>query len=126
MKNIENLYHNFATTLLSSINKFSIEVSTKTSNSRTNTWYDQECKDARKEIKQATTYLIKFGQDKALQSLNSKEKRNYLSKRKENLLHLSKVAPKKFCRQILTPKTKEDNKIALKKWNSYLKIFMNL
>ena len=48
MKNIENLYHNFATTLSSSINKFSIEVSTKTSNSRTNPWYDQKCKNARK------------------------------------------------------------------------------
>ena len=55
MENIENLYHKFSTTLSSSINKFSIEVSTKTSNSRTNPWYDQECKDARKEIKQATT-----------------------------------------------------------------------
>ena len=60
MENIENLYHNFATTLSSSINNFSIEVSTKMSNSRTNPWYDQECKDARKEIKQATTYLIKM------------------------------------------------------------------
>ena len=66
--------------------------------------------------------MIKFGQDKALQSLNSKEKRNYLSKRKENLLHLSKVALKKFLRQILTSKSKEDNKIALKDWNSYLKM----
>ena len=60
MENIENLYHNFATTLSSSINKFSIEVSTKTSNSRTNPWYDQECKDARKEIKQTTTNSIKM------------------------------------------------------------------
>ena len=47
-ENIENLYNNFATTLLSSINKFSIEVLTKMSNSRTNPWYDQERKDARK------------------------------------------------------------------------------
>ena len=41
---------------------------------------------------------------------------------KENLLDLSKVAPKKFSRQILTCKTKEDNKIALKDWSSYLKM----
>ena len=40
MENIENIYHNFSTTLSSSINKFSIEVSTKTSDSRTNPWYD--------------------------------------------------------------------------------------
>ena len=31
------------------------------------------------------------------------------------------MAPKKFYRKILTRKTKEDNKIALKDWNSYLK-----
>ena len=31
------------------------------------------------------------------------------------------MAPKKFWRQILTRKTKEDNKIALKDWNPYLK-----
>ena len=48
IENIENIYRNFSTTLLSSINKFSIEVSTKTSDSRTNPWYDQECRDARK------------------------------------------------------------------------------
>ena len=60
MENIENIYHNFSTILSSSINKFSIEVSTKTSNSRTNPWYDQECKDASKEITQATTYSIKM------------------------------------------------------------------
>ena len=48
MENIENLYHNFSTTHSLCINKFSIEVSTKTSNSITNPWYDQECKDARK------------------------------------------------------------------------------
>ena len=60
MENIENIYHNFATTLPLSINKFSIEVSTKTNNSRNDPWYDQECKDARNEIKQATTNLIKM------------------------------------------------------------------
>ena len=31
------------------------------------------------------------------------------------------MAPKKLWSQILTRKTKEDNKIALKDWNSYLK-----
>ena len=31
------------------------------------------------------------------------------------------MAPKKFWRQILTYKTKQDNKISLKDWNSYLK-----
>ena len=49
-----------------------------------------------------------------------KRKKHYLSKRKENLLHLSKVDPNKFWRKILTCK-KKDNKIALKDLNSCLK-----
>ena len=125
MENIENIYHNFATTLLSSINKFSIEVSTKTCDIRTNPWYDQECKYVRKEIKKATIDLIKMDKINHYKVLIKRKKRNYLSKRKENLLHFSKVAPKKLWRQILTRKTKEDNKIALKDWNPILKIFMN-
>ena len=125
MDNIENIYHNFATTLSSSINKFSIEVLIKTSNSRTNPWYDQECKDTRKEIKQATTNLIKMDKINHYKALIKRKKGHYLSKRQENLLHLSKVAPKKLWRKILTRKTKEDNKIALKDWNPILKRFMN-
>ena len=50
-----------------------------------------------------------------------KRKKHYLSKRQENLLHFSKLAPEKFWWQILTCKANEDNKIALKDWNSYLK-----
>ena len=44
----------------------------------------------------------------------------YIRKRQENLLHLSKVAPKKFWRQILTRKTKDNNRISLHNWNSYI------
>ena len=36
-----------------------------------------------------------------------------IHKKQENLLHISKVAPKKFQRQILTRKTKDNNRIAL-------------
>ena len=53
--------------------------------------------------------------------LIKRKKRYYLRKRQEIVLHLSKMAPKKFQRQILTCKRKEDNKISLKDWNSYLK-----
>ena len=122
MENIENLFHNFSTTLLSSINKFSIEVSTKTSNNRTNPWYNQECKDATKGIKQATIDSIKMNKINHYKALIKikKKKRHHPSKRQENILHLSKVAPKKFWRQILTRKIKDDNKIALRDWNSYL------
>ena len=45
----------------------------------------------------------------------------YIHKRQENLLHLSKAAPKKFWRQILTRKTKDNNKISLHHQNYYLK-----
>ena len=44
----------------------------------------------------------------------------YIHKRQDYLLHLSKTAPKKFWRQILTRKTKDNNKISLHDWNSYL------
>ena len=45
----------------------------------------------------------------------------YIHKRQENLLHLSKVAPNKFWRQILTRNIEDNNRIALHNWNSYLK-----
>ena len=40
--NIEELYHNFTTTLYTYINKFSFEVSFKKNNRMTNPWYDKE------------------------------------------------------------------------------------
>ena len=39
--NIEELYHNFTTTLSTSIKKFSFEVSYKNNNRTTNPWYDK-------------------------------------------------------------------------------------
>ena len=45
----------------------------------------------------------------------------YIHKIQENLLHLYKVAPEKHWRQILTRKTKDNNRIALHNWSSYLK-----
>ena len=45
----------------------------------------------------------------------------YINKRQENIVRLSKVAPKKLWRQILTRKTKDNNRIALKDWDSYPK-----
>ena len=63
---------------MSSINKFSIEILTKMSNSRTNPWYDQECKDARKEINQATTDPIKMDKINHYKALIKREK-NVLS-----------------------------------------------
>ena len=119
--NIEDLYHNFTTTLSYSINKFSIEVSSNKRNIKTNPWYDKYCKSARREIKEVVDESLKIGKIQIYKALTKRKKRQYIRKRQENLLHLSKVAPKKFWRQILTRKTKDNNKIALHDWNSYLK-----
>ena len=45
----------------------------------------------------------------------------YIHKRQENFLHLSQVAPKKFWRQILTRKTKDNDRISLHDQISYFK-----
>ena len=111
--NIDDLYHNFTTTLSYSINKFSIEVSGNKRNSKTNPWYDKDCKIARRAIKEAVDESLKINKIKIYKALTKRKKRQYIHKRQENLLHISKVAPKKFWRQILTRKTKDNNKIAL-------------
>ena len=59
--NIEDLYHNFTTTLSYSINKFSIEVSSNKGNSKTNPWYDKDCKSVRRAIKEVVDESLKMG-----------------------------------------------------------------
>ena len=111
--NIEDLYHNFTTTLSHSINKFSIEVSSNKRNRKTKPWYDKDCKSARREIKEAHDESLKIDKVKIYKALTKREKMNYFHKRQEKLLHLSKVAPNKFWRQILTRKTNDSIRIAL-------------
>lgn len=101
--------------------KFSIEVSSNKRNSKTNPWYGKNCKIARRAIKEVVDESLKIGKIKIYKTLTKREKRQYIRKRQENLLHLSKIAPKKFWRQIITRETKDNNKIALHDWNSYLK-----
>ena len=67
--NIEDLYHNFTTTLTHSINKFSIEVSSNKRNRKTNPWYDKDCKSARREIKEAIDASLKIDKVKIYKSL---------------------------------------------------------
>ena len=121
MDNIEYLYHNFTTTLSYSINKFSIEVSSNKRNRKTNPWYDKDCKRARRKIKKSLDESLKIDKIKTYKALTKRKKMQYIHKRQEKLLHLSKVAPKKFWRQILTRKNKYNNRISLHDWNSYLK-----
>ena len=96
IENIDDLYHNFTTTLSYSINKFSIEVSSNKRNSKTNPWYEKDCKSARRAINEVVDESLKIDKIKIYKALTKRKKRQYVRKRQENLLHLSKVAPKKF------------------------------
>ena len=58
--NIEELYHNFTTTLSTSINNFSFKVSCKKNNRMINLWYDKECKIVRKTIRDASNESLKI------------------------------------------------------------------
>ena len=73
-----------------------------------------------REIKEALDESLKIDKIKIYKAITKRNKMQYIHKRQGNLLHLSKVAPKKFWRQILTRKTKDNIRIALHDWNSYL------
>jgi hypothetical protein len=93
---IEELYHNFTTTLSTSINKFSFEVSHKKNNRTTNPWYDKECKIARKYIRDASNEPLKLDKINMYKTLVKRNKRYYINKRQEELSQLYKLDPKKF------------------------------
>ena len=76
--NIEDLYHNFTTTLSYSINKFSIEVSNNKRNRKTNPWYDKDCKSARRAIKEVVDESLKMGKIKIRKALTKRKKRQYI------------------------------------------------
>jgi hypothetical protein len=94
--NIEYLYHNFTTTISTSINKFSFELSCKNNNRTTNSWYDKECKIYRNSIRDASNYSLKLNNINTHKSLIKMEKRCYMNKMKEIISQLSKLDPKKF------------------------------
>ena len=105
--NIEELYHNFTTTLYTSVNKFSFEVSYKNNNRMTNPWYDTECKISRKSIIDASNESLKIDKINTYTSLIKRKTRQYINKRKDNLSQLSMSDPKNFRRKILIRNTKE-------------------
>ena len=90
-------------------------ISNNKRNSKTNPWYDKECKSARRAITEAVDESLKMDKIKIYKALTKRKKRQYIRQRQGNLLHLSKLAPKKFWRQILTRKTKEVSH--LHSWN---------
>jgi hypothetical protein len=73
--NIEEHYRNFTTTLSTSINKFSFEVSYKKNNRMTNPWYDKECKIARKSIRDASNESLKLDKINTYKALIKREKK---------------------------------------------------
>jgi hypothetical protein len=75
-----------------------------------------------KSMRDAPNESFKCDNLKRYKSLiKKKKKRHYKNRKQEKLLHLSKLDPKMFWRQSLNRKTKENNMIPLKDWNSYLK-----
>jgi hypothetical protein len=87
---IEELYHNFTTTLFTSIKKFSFEVSHKKNNRTTNPWYDKECKIARKAIRDAFNEPLKLDTINMYKALINRKNEYYINKRQEKLSQLYK------------------------------------
>jgi hypothetical protein len=84
------------TTLSTSINKFSFEVSYKKNNRTTNFWYDKECTIARKTIRDASNKSLKLDKINTYKVVIKRKKMYYINKRQEQLSQLYKLDPKKF------------------------------
>jgi hypothetical protein len=72
--NIEELYHNFTTTLSTSINKFSFEVYYKNNNRMNNPRYDKEWKIARKSIRDVFNEFLKLDKINTYKALIKRKK----------------------------------------------------
>lgn len=96
--NFEDLYHNLTTTLSTSINKFSIEVLYKNKNRKDKFWYDNERNIARKTIKDVSNESLKYDKIQRHKALIKRKKIHDINTKKEKLLHLSKLYPKRFWR----------------------------
>ena len=79
-------------------------ISNNKRNSKTNPWYDKECKSARRAIKEVVDECLKMDKIKIYKALTKRKKRQYIRQRQG-----------KFWRQILTRKTKEVSH--LHSWN---------
>ena len=85
--NIEDLYHNFTTTLSTSINKFSFEVSCKNNNKMTNPWYDKECKISKKSITDYSNDSLKIDNIITYKSLIKRKKKCTISRKGKRSFH---------------------------------------
>ena len=80
---IEELYHNFTTTLSTSTNKFSFGVFYKKNNRTTNPWYDKECKISMNPIRDSSNESLKLDNINMYKSLIKMKERYFINKRKE-------------------------------------------
>lgn len=96
--NFEDLYHNLTRTLSTSINKFSIEVLYKKKNRKDKFWYDNERNIARKTIKDVSNESLKYDKIQRHKALIKRKKIHDINTKKEKLLHVSKLYPKRFWR----------------------------
>jgi DNA helicase HerA-like ATPase len=103
------------------VSKFSFEVSYKKNNRTINPWYDKESKIARKSNRDDSNESLKLNKINTYKALIKRKKRYYIDKRKDQLSQLYNLDPKKLWRQILKCNTKENNRIPLRDWDSYLK-----
>jgi hypothetical protein len=85
--NIEELYHNFTTTLSTCINTFSFKVSCKKNNRMNNPWYDNKCKIARKYIRDASNESLKLDKINMYKSLVKKKKKGTITIKGKNNFH---------------------------------------
>jgi hypothetical protein len=69
------------TTLSTSINKFFIEVLCKNKNRKRNPWYGNECKIARKSIRDASNESLKPNKINTYKTLIKKKKRYYINRK---------------------------------------------
>lgn len=121
--NSEYLYHNFTTTLSNSIKKLCIEVLCKKKNRINHPCYDNMCKFARNCIKDSSNESLKYNKINRYKVVIKRKNKHYIDRKKQRLLHLSKLDHYKLWRKIPPYKTKENNMILLRDYNSYLKIF---
>jgi hypothetical protein len=80
----------------------------------TNPWYEIFCKIARKTIRDSSNEFLKSYFIKIYKSIIKRKKRHYINRKKEMILHLSKLYHKRLWRKFFTHKTKENNMILLK------------
>ena len=81
---MKDLYHNFITSLSLSINEFSLKIISKNNNIRTKPLYDNECKHARREIKEVNNESLKDDKINKYKAIIKRKNTYYIKKHMKN------------------------------------------